>query len=141
MRLQRKQNRCKSCLLRLARVLSSTQLHQSTQKGAAGIRRMRRLTPLRTMRRLWVDASAAAMDEVGLSLERGRDREKKSQGASGGKRAQAGAPTRGKEAEPYEFIFSHLSQRACILVPEHAERRRPVFKDRPERVNSKLVLA
>ena len=71
-----------------------------------------------------------------LSLERGRHAGKQRKGASGGKRAQAGAPTRGKEAEPYEVKFSIKSSDCWPIAPSRPGARRgasDVLKMRPDK--------
>ena len=85
-------DRCKSCPCALARGFDShTKAHQAEHKGAAGIRRVRRLTLLRTMPGLWRDASVVRT-RLELSLERGRQagkkkaqrRERRKEGSAGG---------------------------------------------------------
>ena len=67
---------------------------------------MRRLTRLSMMRRLWCDASVSAS---GVGFEFGTwtsSRFKPKPRHERRKEGSAGAPTRGKEAEPYEVKFS-----------------------------------
>ena len=79
---------------------------------------MRRLTPLRTMRRLWCDASAAA-SEVGLEFGTcASDRENQANGASGGKRARQVLLREGRRAESYEVLYLLFSARPPVFGPE-----------------------
>ena len=64
---------------------------------------MRHVTPLRTMRRLWCDASAAA-SEVGVDFGTWTSPGKQAQGASGGKRARQVLLREGRGQEPHEVM-------------------------------------
>ena len=56
---------------------------------------MRHVTPLRTMRRLWCDASAAVRVDLAWNAEVNRESAKRRERR---KECSAGAPTRGEEA-------------------------------------------
>ena len=58
-------NRCTMSIVRPSRAFFDSSTQSKMTKESRSIRRMRRLTPLRTMRRFWRDASVAASD-VGL---------------------------------------------------------------------------